>query len=355
MDDRPQTEGRGRLVAEASTADDAAQSPVPSPQSPIPNLLVILGPTATGKTALSLHLAQRFDGEIISADSRLFYRGLDIGTAKPSAAERKRVPHHLVDIADPDETITLGQYQDAAFAAIEAIRARERLPILVGGTGQYIMSVVEGWGIPRVPPHRDLRRALRRLDRSELYRWLRRLDRDAAESIHPNNVRRVIRALEVTLISGRPITELQRKKPPPYEILIVGLHTDRETLYRRIDRRVDEMMDAGLLPELEALHDAGYGPDLPAMSGLGYRQLWDYLQGETTLEEAVQRIKFETHRFVRHQYNWFSPDDPRIHWFDVTRDDLYEEVELLVQEWLKEGYSGEFNGDSGNSALSAGC
>ncbi|MFW6097433.1 MAG: tRNA (adenosine(37)-N6)-dimethylallyltransferase MiaA [Chloroflexota bacterium] len=285
-----------------------------------------------------MHLAQRFDGEIVSADSRLFYRGMDIGTAKPSAAERERVPHHLVDIADPDETITLGQYQDAAYAAITAIQARERLPILVGGTGQYIMSVVEGWGIPRVPPHRDLRRALRRLGGSELHRWLSHLDPDAAESIHPNNVRRAIRALEVTLVSGRPITELQRKTPPPHDVLIVGLRTDRETLYRRIDHRVEQMMDAGLLQELEALCDAGYGPDLPAMSGLGYRQLWDYLQGEATLEEAVERIKFETHRFVRHQYNWFSPDDPRIHWFDVTRDDLYEEVERLVQGWLKEGY-----------------
>lgn len=343
MDHKPQTADRGPLVQGEIT------------QSPISNLLTILGPTATGKTALSLHLAKRFDGEIVSADSRLFYRGMDIGTAKPGTAQQERVPHHLVDIADPDETITLGQYQDAAFAAVEAIQARERLPILVGGTGQYIMSVVEGWGIPRIPPHRELRGALRRLGGAELHRWLSYLDPEAAESIHRNNVRRVIRALEVTLVSGRPITELQRKKPPPYEILIVGLRTDRETLYRRIDHRVDEMMDAGLLSELEALRDAGYGPDLPAMSGLGYRQLWDYLQGEATLEEAVERIKFETHRFVRHQYNWFSPDDPRIHWFDVTRDDLFIEVERLVQGWLKEGFDGEFNGESGNAALSAGC
>lgn len=318
----------------SQTTDHSSQSNNTSSQSPTPNLLTIVGPTATGKTSLSLHLAQRFDGEIVSADSRLFYRGMDIGTAKPGAKEQQCVPHHLIDIAYPDETITLGQYQDAAYSAIEAIQARGRLPILVGGTGQYIMSVVEGWGIPRVPPHYDLRRVLRRLGRTELHRWLSHLDPVAAEAIHPNNVRRVVRALEVTLLSGQPISELQRKKPPTYDSLIVGLRTDRDILYRRIDERVDQMMDAGLLQELEGLREAGYGPNLPAMSGLGYRQLWDYLQREATLDEAVKRIKYETHRFVRHQYNWFALDDPRIHWFELTREDLHEAVEQLVQTWL---------------------
>lgn len=351
MDRRRQSADGGPQTNDADSVA-SRQSPISNPQSPVSQLLVILGPTATGKTALSLHLAERFDGEIISADSRLFYRGMDIGTAKPIESERERVPHHLIDIADPDETITLGQYQDAAYAAIEAIQARERLPILVGGTGQYVMSVVEGWGIPRVPPQRALRHALRRLGGPELHRWLSHLDPGAAQRIHPNNVRRVIRALEVTLVSGRPITELQRKEPPPYEVLLVGLRTDRETLYRRIDHRVDQMMASGLLQELEALRDAGYGPELPAMSGLGYRQLWDYLHGDTTLEETVERIKFETHRFVRHQYNWFSPNDPRIHWFDIRRDDLYVAVEQAVAEWLNE--EAALNQGVGNSSLSGG-
>ena len=322
MDDRGQT-------------TDSRQSPITSLQSPVSNLLTILGPTAIGKTDLSLHLAQRFGGEIVSADSRLFYRGLDIGTAKPSRAQRRRVAHHLVDIADPHQTVTLGQYQDAAYAAIDEIHGRARLPILVGGTGQYVMAVVEGWGIPRLPPRPRLRRALHLLGGPELHRWLTHLDPTAAESIHPHNVRRVIRALEVTLLSGRPISELQRKHPPPYDTLLVGLRADRDALYRRIDHRVDHMMASGLLQELLALRDAGYGPDLPAMSGLGYRQLWQHLQGDLSLEQAVERIKFETHRFVRHQNNWFSPDDPRIHWFDVTRDDLYPAVEQFVHRWLQ--------------------
>ena len=307
---------------------------VATPPAGAPPLLVIVGPTAVGKTALSLKLAERFDGEIVSADSRLVYRGMDVGTAKPTAAERERVSHHLIDVRDPDETLTLGDYQEMAYAAIDAVHGRGRLPILVGGTGQYVKAVVEGWGIPRVPPHPRLRRALRALGGEELHRWLRALDPEAAERIHPNNVRRSVRALEVTLVSGRPISELQRKSPPPYDICIVGLDAEREALYRRIDERVERMMEQGLLQEVKELAEAGFGRKLPAMSGLGYQQLWDYLEGEVTLEEAVERIKYETHRFVRHQYNWFKPDDPAIHWFDVTEDGWLEEVEAFVGDWL---------------------
>jgi len=306
---------------------------VPQPAG-APPLLVIVGPTAIGKTALSLSLAEAFDGEVVSADSRLFYRGMDVGTAKPTPGERALVPHHLIDVRDPDETVTLGEYQEMAYAAIDAIHARGRLPILVGGTGQYVKAVVEGWGIPRVAPHRRLRRALRALGGEELHRWLRALDPEAAARIHPNNVRREVRALEVTLVSGRAISELQRKSPPPYDVCIVGLDADRETLYRRIDERLERMMDEGLLQEVHELADAGFGHKLPAMSGLGYRQLWEYLRGELTLAEAVERIKYETHRFVRHQYNWFKPDDPAIHWFDVTEAGWVEQVEALVRDWL---------------------
>ena len=280
-------------------------------------LLVLVGPTAVGKTALSIRLAHRFDGEIVSADSRLFYCGLDIGTAKPTVAEQTTVPHHFIDICAPDETLTLAEYQERAYATIDAIHRRGRLPILVGGTGQYVLAVVEGWGIPRVPPQRGLRGALQQLGSPELHRWLCHLDPEKGAEIHPNNVRRVIRALEVTLVSGRPISDLQRKQPPPYDICWLALYRQRAALYARIDARVEQMMAAGLLEEVKGLSEAGYGRRLPSMSGLGYRQLLDHLAGSLTLAEAVERIKFETHRFARQQNTWFRRDDERIVWFEV--------------------------------------
>lgn len=297
-------------------------------------LLVLVGQTAVGKTDLSLKLAQRFNGEIISADSRLFYRGMNIGTAKPSLEEQAIVPHHLIDICNPDETLTLGAYQRLAYRTIEQVLANGRLPILVGGTGQYVRAVVEGWGIPEVPPQEPLRHELEALGGETLAQWLQTLDPVAAERIDPRNVRRVIRALEVTLVTGIPISTLQRKIPPPYDILQIGLDRERETLYERIDGRVDQMMVDGLLTELEGLREAGYGRSLPAMSGLGYRQLWAYLDGEMTLEEAIERIKFETHRFSRQQNNWFRRDDPMICWFDLGEERVESGVFERVEEWL---------------------
>jgi tRNA dimethylallyltransferase len=297
-------------------------------------LLVLVGPTAVGKTALSLRLAERFQGEIISADSRLFYRGMDVGTAKPTPAEQLRVPHHLIDICDPDETVTLGEYQQLAYQTIDRVLAHGRLPILVGGTGQYVTAVVQGWGIPRIAPQPALRHALAGLGDAEVARWLTVLDPEAAARIDPRNVRRVIRALEVTLVAGRPISQLQRKTPPPYDILQIGLTRARETLYRRIDARVAEMMANGLLAEVEGLRDAGYGRGLPAMSGLGYQQLWAYLTGEMSLADAIERIKFETHRFARQQYTWFRPEDPAIDWFNLDDDGAVVGVETAVDNWV---------------------
>ena len=300
------------------------------------SLVVLIGQTAVGKTALSLKLAQELNGEIISADSRLFYRGMDIGTAKPTPAEQAQVSHHLVDLCAPDETITLGDYQRRAYQTIDFVLANGRIPILVGGTGQYVKAVVEGWGIPEVPPQPHLRAVLAQLDGPELTRWLQQLDPEAAERHDPRNVRRIIRALEVTLVAGRPISKLQRKSPPPYRICQIGLSRPRAELYARIDVRVDQMMADGLLAELKRLRDLGYGRSLPSMSGLGYRQLWAYLDGEMGLDEAVERIKFETHRFARHQANWFRPDNPAITWFGMD-DDVETAVLDHVKRWLKEG------------------
>ena len=298
-------------------------------------LLAILGPTAIGKTALSLTVAKRFAGEVISADSRLFYRHMDIGTAKPLADEQGNIPHHFIDIVEPDQAITLGDYQDRCFETIDAIHSRGQLPILVGGTGQYAWAVLEGWGIPRVPPQPELRAELAQRTGDELHAELTRRDPVAAAKIHPNNLRRVIRALEVCIVANRPISELQAKSPPPYDIKIIGLTTDRTTLYQRIDERVDRMMAAGFLDEMMRLKGMGFGRKLPSMSGLGYAQLWEYLDGELTLPDAIERIKYETHRFVRHQNNWFKPTDKRINWFDVADGNYPTNALDTITDWLR--------------------
>jgi tRNA dimethylallyltransferase len=300
--------------------------------------LVIVGPTAVGKTALALHLAEALDGEIVSADSRLFYRGMDIGTAKPTPQERARVPHHLIDIAAPDETVGLAEFQRRAIAAIAGIHARGRLPLLVGGTGQYVRAVVEGWRVPRVPPDPRLRAELEAQARREgpaaLHERLAQLDPEAARRIDARNVRRVIRALEVCLLTGRPISAQQRKQPPPYRTLWIGLTMARAALYARADRRIEAMMEAGLEDEVRRLVEAGYRWELPAMSGLGYIQFKPYFEGQATLEDVVVEIKRATRRFIRHQYNWFRLSDPAIRWFDGATTTA-EEIEAVVRVWYQ--------------------
>lgn len=307
----------------------------PSPAEP--PLVAIVGPTATGKTALSVRLAQAVGGEVVSADSRQVYRGMDIGTAKATPEEQAGVPHHLLDVVDPNQALSLAEFQALAYAAIDGVLARGRVPFLVGGTGQYAMAVIEGWQVPRVPPDEGLRRELYRQAKAEgaqaLHSRLQALDPAAARRIDPRNVRRVIRALEVCLTTGRPISEQQDKMPPPYRILILGLELPRDVLYERIDRRVEAMMAAGLEDEVRRLVAAGYGFDLPAMSGVGYGQFQPYLAGEASLEEAVQAIKRATRRFVRHQANWFRRDDPRIHWLSATAD-AYQPALQRVQDFL---------------------
>ena len=334
-----------RTPGKQTEHENRKTEPVAPAWSSASPLVVIVGPTAVGKTSLSLHLAEALGGEIISADSRSFYRGMDIGTAKPTPRERARVPHHLVDIADPDETISLAEYQDLAYAAVDNILARNKLPLLVGGTGQYVQAVVEGWRIPRVPPHPDLREELEAKAEREspyaLHEWLKQLDPQAAEDIHPHNVRRVVRALEVCLITGRPISEQQGRVPPPYQILQLGLTMDRKRLYERADRRLEKMMDAGLLEEVQQLLEQGYDWHLPAMSAVGYAEFITFFErrhpepddGGVGLDEVTDEIRSDLRHFIRHQYNWFSLDDPAIHWFDVT-ETTHGEIEALVRDWL---------------------
>lgn len=290
-----------------------------------PPLLAIVGPTAVGKTAISLQLAGDLGGEIVSADSRQIYRGLDIGTDKASPAQQALVPHHLLDVVEPDQVLTLAEYQRAAYGAIDDIHGRGRLPLLVGGTGLYVRAVLEGLGIPEVPPDEELRAELEAFAGAHgplaLHIRLAALDPVAAGRIDQRNVRRVIRALEVCLVAGRPISELQAAAPPPYRILRIGLTRPRPALYARIDQRVDEMMARGLLAETQRLVEAGYSPQLPALTGLGYRQMIQYLHGELGYDAAVAAIKQQTRRFVRQQYTWFRPDDARIVWFDLEEAD----------------------------------
>ncbi|OGN92540.1 MAG: tRNA (adenosine(37)-N6)-dimethylallyltransferase MiaA [Chloroflexi bacterium RBG_13_50_10] len=284
-------------------------------------MIAIVGPTAVGKSELALHLAQYFPLEIISADSRQVYRYMDIGTNKPTLAERASVPHHIIDVVDPGQDFNLAMYHRLAFEALNAIQKKDTLPLLVGGSGLYVWSLVEGWKIPEVPPDKKLRRQMEdraeREDSQSLYRELRNIDSSAAEKINPGNIRRIIRALEIYHATGQPPSQLQRKEAPAFSILVIGLTQERSDLYRRIDWRVDEMVKRGLVEEVERLLKKGYSDSLPSMSGIGYKQISQFLRGEMTLPEAIDKIKYETHRLARHQYAWFRVSDSRIRWFDV--------------------------------------
>jgi len=282
-------------------------------------LLVLLGPTASGKTDLAIALARRLNGEIVSADSRQMYRGMDIGTAKPTPEQRALAPHHLLDSIAPDTPYTLADYQANAQAAIAAIHARGHLPLLVGGTGLYIRAVVDNLAIPEVPPQWELRHELEaqaaREGPAALHVRLAALDPASAARIDPANLRRVIRALEVTLVTGQPFSAAQGARPSPYDTLLLGLTCERARLYERADRRVDAMLAAGLVDEVRALVAQGYNWRLPAMTSLGYGEIGAYLRGETSLAEATTHLKHHTHRYIRRQDTWFRPDT-RIRWLD---------------------------------------
>ncbi len=304
------------------------------------HLVAIVGPTGVGKSQMALRLAQTLDGEIVSADSRQVYRHMDIGTAQPSPEELSLIPHHLVNIVSPDEEFSLARYQPLAFQAIEDIQRRGKLALLVGGSGQYLWSVLEGWGIPPVAPNPELRRSLEaqaaRGGGDELYQQLVSVNPVAARKIDKRNVRRVVRALEVHRSAQTPFPRLPLKSVPPINTIIIGLTADRAELYRRLDLRIDRMIERGLVGEVEKLVAMGYGFDLPAMSGIGYQQIGMFLRGDLTLAAAIQQVKFETHRFVRRQYNWFQLKDKRIQWFDVqNKADL--EIAGLIDKFAKVG------------------
>ena len=284
-----------------------------------------------------MQVCEMFGGEIVTADSRQVYRHMDIGTDKPSKEEQARVPHHMIDLVDPDESYTLALYQQQAYRAIDDILARGKLPVLAGGTPLYVNAVVEGWNVPRVEPDPAYRDALF-LEAEEqgsevLHDRLRTLDPDAATAILPTNTRRIVRALEVIERTGQPISAQQTKTRPPYSILPLLLACDRTVLYERIDSRVDRYIERGLVEEVRQLHEMGYTYTLPSMSGIGYRQIGEYLEGKSTLDHAIRRIKWDTHAFVRHQANWFRRVNNG-HVLDVTHNAPTQEALPSVESFL---------------------
>jgi tRNA dimethylallyltransferase len=307
-----------------------------SPESIVP-LVVILGPTGVGKSEIAIRLAERLSAEIVSADSRLFYRGMDIGTAKPTPAEQALVPHHLVDVAEPDQVWSLAVFQREARRVIAEIHARQRLPLLVGGSGQYIRAVIEGWEIPKVKPDPRLRTVLelweREVGKQGLHDRLAILDPQAAASIDPRNLRRTVRALEVILHTGMKFSDQRQRGVSTYRTLLLGLTRPRLELYARIDARIQAMFEAGFVDEVRKLLQRGYSSDLPTLSAIGYRQVIEYLRSQITNDEMVMMMKRLTRQFVRRQANWFKEDDPLIQWFRVGENTV-DEMDATIRSWM---------------------
>ena len=303
-------------------------------------LIIIAGPTAVGKTALSVALAKRIGGEIVSADSMQVYRGMDIGTAKVTKEETCGVPHHLFDVLDPKDPFNVMTFRSMVKDAVRGIASRGNVPVLVGGTGFYIQSVLYDVQFEEDASSEELRKELEQeaavLGAEKMHERLRALDPDAAEAIHPNNIKRVIRALEYCLSTGRKISvhnREQRERTSPYSFLFYVLTMDRAALYQRIDLRVDQMMEQGLLAEVKRLRDEGVTSDMVSMQGLGYRQIFDYLEGIATLDEAVERIKRETRHFAKRQLTWFRRE-PDARWINVSEfgGDRKKILELMTED-----------------------
>ncbi len=302
-------------------------------------LVIVVGPTGVGKTECAYHLAQALEGEIISIDSRYLYRGMDIGTAKPSRQMREIVRHYLVDVASPNENWSLAIFQAKVYEAIEEILQRDKLPLLVGGTGQYYRAILEGWQPPPVPPNPNLRSSLEcflsPMQPYERRRCLAYLDPEAAGRIDPRNLRRMIRAFEVIFSTGVPFSRQRKAEMLSYPCFIVGLTLPREELYEKCDRRIQRMLKEGWIDEVKRLLEEGYTPDLPSFSAIGYREIAAYLQGLMTMDEVVAQIRRRTRILIRRQANWFREDDPEIHWF-LAKEGVAQEIIETVQQWLEQ-------------------
>ncbi len=302
-------------------------------------LIAVVGPTASGKTDVGVQLALKLDGEVVSADSMLVYQGMDIGTAKPTEEEMQGVPHHMIDVVAPDEEYSVARYQDEAGQVIAQIHDKDKLPILVGGTGLYVRAVVDEYHFDAPGENSELREMLLKQAQQNGKQWLHdqlaKVDPLAAKKIHPNNVRRVIRALEVYQLTGKRISDMQRAnyQNARYHLALFGLRMQRDKLYHRIDQRVDKMIKQGLVDEVKTLISRGINRSMTAMQALGYKEIAAYLDGEITLNQAIDLIKRDTRRFAKRQLTWFKRD-PRIHWVDVHNyDNTSKLAEEIICHW----------------------
>ncbi len=303
-----------------------------------PQVVVITGPTATGKTVLALTLAQRYNAEIISADSRQVYRYLDIGTAKPTPAEQALVPHHVIDVVSPDESFDVARFRTLAHEAIAALTRRGKNIFVVGGTGLYIRALTRGLFVgPQADP--ALRKRLTVQEREHgpgfLYNWLRRVDSDTARRLHPNDQTRLVRALEVWLLSGKPMSAWQREhgfRERPFSTLLISLVLERDVLARRIQKRCQQMIREGLVDEVRRVWDMGFGEQLPALRTIGYAQIVDLLHGRSTLEGAVGDMATATRRLAKRQLTWLRAE-PEVRWYTPAQGE--QDIGRVVQEFFE--------------------
>jgi tRNA dimethylallyltransferase len=314
-------------------------------------VVAIVGPTAVGKTEMSIEIASVLDAEIVSIDSRLIYRGMDIGTAKPSREQRKRVRHHMIDLADPGELWSMARFKSQAGLVIQEILHRQRLPLLVGGTGQYLRAILHGWQPPPASSDSTMREEFERFAEEKgferLHARLEEIDPKRASQIDPRNVRRVVRALEIYQVTGRRPSELAQMTPPPFDTLVIGLQLPREELYKRIDQRIEWMFESGFVEEVKELHLSKLHPDSPALSAIGYLQTMAFLDEQMSLEEVKSEMRRLTRQFVRRQANWFKSDDPSIQWFRATPANIIVILEH-IRNWLDDPQVGLRESESGS-------
>ena len=307
-------------------------------------VVTVIGATATGKTSLGIDLAQHFDAEVVNADSRLFYRGMDIGTAKPTTPERRGIVHHLIDILEPHQDYSLSDFLNDAGEAISDIARRGKLPIVVGGTGQYIWGLLEGWEVPKIPPNPALRNELETLLRDEglgaLHKRLLATRACGVDQVEILNPRRLIRAIERAVATGDAMGGAGKSSEPPYDALVIGLNAPRELLHTRVEERIDRMFASGWRKEIEHLMEIGVTREMRSMSAIGYRQLIDHINGELDWSAMREEILIGNHRLIGAQNNWFKMRDKRISWIDISGGEFVKKAISWVDDWLStRGYT----------------